>query len=246
MALANRNITSAKRKYQPSNSELSIIIPAAGMGYRMKSYGPKCLINIYEDKTIIERQIEILWSIYPKAEILVCVGFEAEKVRKSLERYPVRFIYNPLHEKSNVLYSLGLAAQATISKEILIVYGDLIFNEHAVRNLRGDSKVVVDCCGQMGKNEVGLIFNDKSITNFAYGLDSKWAQIAYLTEKELNIFKSISCKEQSSQWLGYEALNYIIDNGGSLQYTRPKLMKIFEIDTPKDLEKIPKNKLTFG
>jgi len=216
------------------------------MGYRMKSYGPKCLIDIYDNKSIIERQIEILWSIYPKAEIFVCVGFESEKIRKSLEKYPVRFIYNPIHETTNVLYSLGLAIQATISKEVLIVYGDLIFNEHAVRNLRGDSKVVVDECGDIGKNEVGLILNEKTVTNFSYGLDSKWAQIVYLTGKELEIFKRTSIKEQNAQWFGYEALNQVIENGGQLHYVKPKLMKVLEIDAPKDLEKIPKNKLTFG
>ena len=144
MAQATRNITPAKRKANPPSGDLSIIIPAAGMGHRMKSYGPKALIRLYQEITLIERQIELLWSVYPNAEILVVIGFEGEKIRKKLSNYPVRFISNPIHQSTNVLYSIGLGMQAIISEEVMIVYGDLIFNENAIRNLRGSSKVVVD------------------------------------------------------------------------------------------------------
>jgi len=242
---ATRNITSAKKQIKPNTSELSIVIPAAGMGRRMKSYGPKALINIYDNMTLIERQVELLWSVYPKAEIFVVVGFEAERIRKRLSDYPVRFILNPMHETTNVLYSIGLAMQAIISNEVMIVYGDLIFNESAIRNLRGSSKVVVDNKGLLKKREVGLITQNKKVTNFSFGLEKKWGQITYLTGKELYLFKEIAIKKESSQWFGYEALNYVLDRGGKLQSVSPPAMKIFEIDIAKDLEKIPKTKLTF-
>ena len=247
MALATRNITSAKRKFKSKRSEPDIIIPAAGMGYRMKSYGPKALINIYNDTCIIERQLELLWSVYPKSEIFVVVGFESEKIKKRLENYPVRFINNPIHETTNVLCSLGLAVEATLSDEIIIVYGDLIFNENTIKNLKGSSKIIVDKESKfLRKNEVGVIIGEDGITNFSFGLEDKWGQIACLSGKELEIFKQISTKEQTRQWFGYEAFNYILENGGKIDSVTPKSMKIFEIDTPKDLEKITKNKLTFG
>ena len=46
--------------------------------------------------------------------------------------------------------------------------------------------------------------------------------------------------------MGYEGLNYVLDNGGKIEAIKQKSMKIFEIDSARDLEKIPKNKLTFG
>ncbi len=246
MALASRNITTAKRKYRPNSCSMSVIIPAAGMGYRMKSYGAKGLINIYDDVCLIERQIQLVWSVYPDCEIIVVIGFESHKVRKRLADYPVRFVYNPIHKDTNVLCSLGMGIQATISEEVLIIYGDLIFNEQAIRNLRGSSKAVIESDGLMKKEEVGVATNDGKITNFAFGLDTKWAQIIYLTEKELKIFKDVSTKEQNSQWYGYEGLNEIINSGGEIDFVSPKDLKIFEIDLPKDLEKLNKSKLTFG
>ena len=35
---------------------MSVIIPVAGVGYRMKSYGPKCLLRVNEKETIIEQK----------------------------------------------------------------------------------------------------------------------------------------------------------------------------------------------
>tara|TARA_Y100001973_G_C5206132_1_gene341653 strand:- start:2795 stop:3535 length:741 start_codon:yes stop_codon:yes gene_type:complete len=246
MAQATRNITPAKRKANPPSGDLSIIIPAAGMGHRMKSYGPKALIRLYQEITLIERQIELLWSVYPNAEILVVIGFEGEKIRKKLSNYPVRFISNPIHQSTNVLYSIGLGMQAIISEEVMIVYGDLIFNENAIRNLRGSSKVVVDNSNSLKKEEVGVVQNKNTITNFSFGVEPKWAQITYLTGKEMQIFKEISTKKETSQWLGYEGLNYIIEKGGIIEAHHPKSMKIFEVDVAKDLEKIPKSKLKLG
>ena len=246
MALAARNITSTKRVYKPSSSDISVIIPAAGMGHRMKSYGPKALISLYDDISLIERQVQLIWAVYPKAEIFVVVGFEAEKIRNRLKEYPVRFILNPVHQETNVLYSISLAIQASISKEVLIIYGDLIFNEAAIRNLRGLSRVVIDDTGMMKKCEVGVCVQGKSVINFSFGLDTKWAQISYLSGKELSLFKEISLKNETSQWFGYEALNYVLENGGKIQAIKQKSVKIFEIDSARDLEKIPKNKLTFG
>ena len=59
---------------------MSVIIPAAGVGYRMKSYGPKCLLNVNENETIIEKIIQNVNTVFSKDEIIVCVGFEADKI----------------------------------------------------------------------------------------------------------------------------------------------------------------------
>jgi len=238
--LATRHIAPAKKQL-PKNKkgEISIVIPAAGMGYRMKSYGPKALIPLYGGVTIIERQIQILSECYPNAEFVIVIGFEADKIREKLKDYPVHFIFNPIHESTNVLFSLGLAMQAIISESVLIVYGDLIFNHNAVRNLRANnSKIIADAYHNMRKDEVGVTIQGKIAMNFAYGLENIWGQIACLTGKELELFKEISVRSDTSQWFGYEGLNYVIEEGGQLEVIRPRTMSLTEIDFTKDLEKI--------
>ena len=36
---------------------LTVIIPVAGMGHRMKSYGPKCLLKANQKETILEKTV---------------------------------------------------------------------------------------------------------------------------------------------------------------------------------------------
>ena len=224
---------------QDTDRPISIIIPAAGMGYRMKSYGPKALIKLNKRYTLIERQVRILKKNYPKSEIFVVVGFESEKIISALSKYPVKFIFNPIHEETNVLYSIGLAIRASSFDEVIIAYGDLIFNHKAIKDLRGNSKVVVETNGFMKKEEVGVVLSsDNFVTNMSFGIDLKWGQIAYLKEKELEIFKQISTQKECKNWFGYEGINYVIENGGKIESFDHKSIRIFEIDGAKDLEKI--------
>jgi UDP-N-acetylglucosamine pyrophosphorylase len=52
MTKATRNISPIKNDID--GKELTVIIPAAGEGTRMKSYGPKSLIKIGKNLTILE------------------------------------------------------------------------------------------------------------------------------------------------------------------------------------------------
>ena len=244
MPAYRNNTTMVKRStvhQQKDFSDLSVIIPAAGMGHRMKSYGPKALISANKTETIIEKQIKTIWKTYPGCEIFIVVGFNSEKIKEKLKGFPVRFIENPVHETTNVLYSLGIAAQASINKKMMIVYGDLIFNQAAIKNLVGDvSGVVVDSKGMMDKREVGVVVSNNMVMNLAFGLEQKWCQIAFLTGKELSIFKEISTMKENSQWFGYEAMNKVLEMSGRLHAFSQKGIKIVEIDVVKDLNKIKK------
>ena len=51
-----RFTTSIKDKDpEEENSEITVIIPVAGMGHRMKSYGPKCLLPANQKETILQK-----------------------------------------------------------------------------------------------------------------------------------------------------------------------------------------------
>ena len=80
-----KNTTEAIRR----KKGLSIIIPAAGTGTRMKAYGPKPLIKI-GNQSIISRQIEILKSCFYCPEIVVVSGYESCKVMNNLPRNIVK------------------------------------------------------------------------------------------------------------------------------------------------------------
>jgi len=238
MGQATRHINPAKRIIPGKSAELSIIIPAAGIGRRMKSKEPKALLRI-DDKSIIERQLSILWETYPKSDIVVVVGYKAAEVRNRLKDYPVRFVYNPIHETTNVGFSIGLGVQACISPHCLIVYGDLIFNENAIKTITsGKSKLLIDVNNNINDDEVGLIIDEKQrVTNLSFGLPQKWAQIAYLEGSELDLFKNACYNDNNQRWFGYELLNEIINHNGTLEAHSVSSSLIFDVDTTQDLNK---------
>lgn len=227
--------------YLKNDRDLSIIIPAAGMGRRMKAYGPKPLIplGVQDNETVIGRQQCILRKLYPFSQIIVVVGYEADMVMNHLD--DTIAVENEMFEQTNVVRSIamGLRAVSPDCKNVLIVYGDLVFNKETVTIphyiiSKGLSAAIV---GQMGDEEVGVTIVDGRITQCAYDLDTKWAQIVYLTGRELDIFKRVVWNRNHARWFGFEALNAVLHNGGILHAISPRGMKIAEIDTAKDIEK---------
>ena len=104
---------------------MNVIILAAGRGKRLGHYTkeiPKPLIDI-NGKSIIERQIE-LFKKNGITEIFVVRGYKKEKFCLD----GVTFIDNENFANNNQLASLVLA-QNRISGDVLILFGDLIFEQ---------------------------------------------------------------------------------------------------------------------
>ena len=102
----------------------------------------------------------------------------------------------------------------------------------------GKSKILVDSAKLFNPDEVGYGLDEKGrIANFSYGLPDKWAQISYLTGRELDLFKEICYNEDAVRWFGYEALNEVINLGGKIESHEIKTAKIVDVDTPQDLQK---------
>ena len=62
--MPNRFTTTIKKTGAGKTSEdpLTVIIPVAGMGHRMKSYGPKCLLPANSKETMKKYLIKIKYS----------------------------------------------------------------------------------------------------------------------------------------------------------------------------------------
>lgn len=221
----------------PANKKYSIIVPAAGMGTRMKSYGAKCLIEI-AGKPLIYKQIDTIGKVIRSFEIILVCGFDAESVKKKVkQRKNVKVVENVDFETTNVVKSIQLGLEQTSYDDVIILYGDLVFNRHAIMAPFGSqSTIVIDKDdGFMKRHEVGLVCSKHQVTNFMYGLPQKWAQIAYLTGNELALARNITKAPQTAKWLGFELLNAIIDNGGVFAGYCPKHIRAIDLDSSVDV-----------
>ena len=236
MARYNRFIAPTKKGSNKKPQLMSVIIPVAGVGYRMKSYGPKCLLRVNEKETIIEKIIHNVNTVFSKDEIIVCVGFEADKIIRKIPDY-VRIVENQLYKETNTVESLRLAINNCTSESILIIHGDLVFNPKTIQSInKKESSIIVDSSERFKDDEIGVTIVDNKVTTFAYGLPTKWAQIAYLTGEELYMFKK-ECSDRSKNKMDtFEILNNIVKNNGTLKAIEPREMEIYEVDAIRDLQ----------
>lgn len=215
---------------------LSVIIPAAGMGYRMKSYGPTCLLDANKNQIIIEKSINNVKKAFPHSDIIVVLGFESERVIKSLPRN-VRIVENQSYEETNMVESLRLGINNSTTENALIIHGDLIFNLASIRGLTsmGSSSVVIDSKGHLKPDKVGITVVDNFITSFSFGLEKKWGKIAYLQGKEFEMFHKLCSDKRRNKMFTFELFNIMLNNGCTIRAFEPKGAAIKEIDSLKDL-----------
>ena len=81
-AVHSRHTTHIK---DTKDDNIVFVILSAGVGNRMRSYGPKCLFKTSEE-TILDKQISTIKSNFPRNEIILVVGFESNKIIKKITK----------------------------------------------------------------------------------------------------------------------------------------------------------------
>ena len=220
-----------------SQDKIKIIIPAAGMGRRMKSYGPKSLIKI-GNSTIIKNQINLLQTYIPNATIVLICGFKATVLMNETPNHILK-IENEKYEQTSVVRSIGMGLRAISDcSKLLVVYGDLVFNSATLKNMTFKESSIIVTDQKMGNEEVGCIIDkNQQLTNLMYDLPKKWGQISIFMNKELKLLKQLCWDKKNNTKFGFEIINQIIQIGGSFRCIQNKNIKIVDVDSSKDIQK---------
>jgi len=234
--MSTRHITN--RRPSDKDDGIGIIIPAAGLGRRMKSRGPKPLIKITKDTTILQNQIKNIQDSFDNHKIVLVCGFEADRL---MNESPSNFIKveNESYKDTNVARSIGLALRALNTTErVLIIYGDLVFDETALRVLSYNTSAIFALGNFIGEEEVGCIINEEgNLENMMYDLPHKWSQIAYFQGEELDYLKEVVWDRTNNKLFGFEIINKIIEKGGRFKCDYIEDIKIVDVDTSKDIQR---------
>jgi choline kinase len=235
MAEAQYRNSIVTTKLPHKNKKYSIIIPTAGKGTRMTSYGAKSLIDLSPRRTILSRQLSIIHKIFNNPDIILVTGYEHQRVIDNTPSYITKVI-NSRYEDTNVAYSIGLGLEVAKTNRAVIIYGDLVFNKELLQCPFSQDSIAV-LCNTMQDNEVGVILeNHNYIEEMFYGYPQKWAQILYLTNRELEIFKSLCLRPQFHKSYGFEIINQTIRYKGCIKGFTPPKAKVVDVDTSKDLD----------
>tara|TARA_R100000008_G_C3587425_1_gene173615 strand:- start:1782 stop:2468 length:687 start_codon:yes stop_codon:yes gene_type:complete len=215
---------------------INVIIPAAGMGRRMKSYGPKSLIKI-GSSTIIKNQINLIKTYLPKCTITLVCGFQAKNVMSQTPNDILK-VENENYQDTNVARSIGIGLRVLEnSSKVIVIYGDLVFNSETIKSLSTKRSAIIVTNEAMGEGEVGCITDEGQLCNLMYDLPKKWGQISVFIGKELRLLKDLCWDDKNYRKFGFEIINQIIQQGGSFSCIEDDSIKIIDIDNSKDIEK---------
>lgn len=204
------------------------IIAAAGLGTRLNQNTPKALVNITENKKIIDFQMEMLENIN---DIRIVVGYKSNELSSYIkERYEhVKIIYNKNYEHTSICYSVNLALK-DLNEPYIVMCSDLIINKKEfstfIESLNDESRLGIT----PSKTEecIYATVDSGRITSFQkkYPTPYEWANLAYLTGP---IKLNKNGNSIYSQLRKYLPLKYFLfDN-------------CFEIDTSNDLKLVLNN-----
>lgn len=230
---------------------LKALILNSGMGSRMGEITrehPKCMTRLSENDTIISRQLRLLCHA-GITEAVITTGYYDEVLRGycgSLS-LPIKltFVPNPLYQSTNYIYSINCAAGQLVDCDILLMHGDLVFDEKVLENVLAfeGSCMTVSSTRPLPQKDFKAVVTDGRIT--AVGIEffdsALAAQPLYklksgdwlLWQEEISRFCSrgeVGCyAENAFNRISDKCCIYPLDTADML---------CSEVDTPQDLQAV--------
>lgn len=209
-------ITSPKSNNQDRRTEsVTFILLAENHGYRMKSYGPISLIKLGE-KTLLERQIEAITSVFINCEIIICSGFETAKLYNFIRgsfadsQCSIRIVENQVYYHSNCCESLRLCMSNTMNDKIVICGGGVLLSTEYLKSLDlRKSSIVTQDSNPESQFELGVIENGNRLENLSLAIKNPvWTDLVYINGKvQFNSLYNLLCKPELKNKFLFEAIN---------------------------------------
>jgi hypothetical protein len=181
----------------------------------MKSYGPLSLVNIADQK-LIDLQVQAIQQAFSNFEIILCVGFDTEKickyVRTKYSNINIRIVENQLFNQSNSCESVRIALNNTFNNKVVVCDGNLLFNSQVLSLLNHNQSCVLVESNPCENLEVGINIDDKDEAQyFSFGAYKTWSEILFLHNQDIiELFRKIIINPDNKNKFIFEALNEIV------------------------------------
>lgn len=234
----NTCITTVKNNKKQDDGLYTFILTSDTPGYRMKSYGPTSLIN-FKSKKLIDTQIESIRAAFKNYEIIVCCGFDVERVHKHIRNQyhslNIRIVENQLYNNSNTCESVRIALNNTTNNKVFIIDGSVFFGSDLFKDRINESHVYIESDKHCENLEVGININENNLIEFfSYGGVKCWSEVLYLHNKDnIEVFRKIISNIDFKNKFIFEALNEFIKTKKELKYVQNNtpVIKINNIKT---------------
>ena len=222
---------------------MQAIILAAGMGKRLGELtkdNTKCMVSV-NGVRLIDRMLTQL-SALQLNRVVIVVGYQGENLIRHIgdrydDRLKIEYIHNPIYDKTNNIYSLGLAKAQMQEDDTLLLESDLIFDssmlELIISNPYPNLALVAKYETWMDGTMVRLS-DDNDIVSFIPKKAFKYAEVEHYY-KTCNIYK-FSREFSCSQYVPFlEAYSKAMGNN---EYYEQVLRVLTALDR-SDLKALP-------
>jgi alcohol dehydrogenase class IV/choline kinase len=193
----------------------------SGVGSRLKGLATcKCLVELATGTTILDAQIQSLLNC-GITDIYITTGPYADRleghVRKNHPDGRFTFINNPLYNQTNYIYSLLLARDYLNDDDLVLMHGDLVFEQNVLLDIVATRKscVVIDSTQPLPEKDFKAVIRNNRIANIGveFFTDSCYAQPLYkLKEADWSIWMGAIedfCQRGKTQVYAENALNSV-------------------------------------
>ncbi len=219
-----------KKNKQELGNNLSIIILATPSPTSNKGLGIKSLIDVCGDK-LINRQISLLKSKYETPEILYVTTEDCLKVYPYLPK-SVTYITTPTNEEKSVINTLSHGVRASTKENLLILYGDLIFNKECFDFNHSQSCVIFETT-EADKYKIGCNINKGRLEYMMYNLPNRWTEILYFTKPLIRPIEQYIHNHDTHTKMMSELVNFLIYKDLPIMAEYPNNSKCFYNDFAK-------------
>ncbi|MBE5896308.1 MAG: phosphoenolpyruvate mutase [Lachnospiraceae bacterium] len=150
---------------------MKALILNSGLGSRMgdiTSEHPKCMTQISVGETILSRQLKQLED-FGILDVVITTGKHQDALIEyvndlGLNIHP-EFVYNPLFESTNYIYSI-YCARDYLDDDIVLMHGDLVFENEVLERLlqTKESKMVVSSKIELPQKDFKAVIEREKIT----------------------------------------------------------------------------------
>lgn len=240
----SNHIISAKghKKNAAKRDFASIILMSTAPGHRMKSYGPVLLLPM-GSRLLIDIHIDAIKAVYRNFELILCCGFEANKVARYVKsKYSnlnIRIVEDQLYEDSSCCESLRIALNNISSDNILVLSGETMIFPELVKVHADESYILTqEKASKKSELELGSIVTGGVVSNIGFDLPNTWCEAFFLYGKQpIECLRRIVSMDGYENKLIFEALNDFVLTKFNLREVRIPFSTI-KINNVKNYHKI--------
>lgn len=230
---------------------MKALILNSGMGTRMGKFTkehPKCMTDLLDGETIISKQLKMLLKC-GVTDVVITTGYFNDVLTEYCYalNLPINytFVLNPIYNETNYIYSIYCAKDFLKNEDIILLHGDLVFDESVLRDMLSFEKscMKVSSTLPLPEKDFKAVIYDGMVKKVGVEFfeDAMEAQALYkLNSKEWNMWlnKIIDFCESGKRKCYAEVAFNEMSNKCIIYAYDVKDRLCTEIDTPEDWEKV--------